>query len=62
MDLFQPTSLLDLWMSSILDDGLAIQCPSSINFTTLGMLSDESMINTNRHLLLGKVFSTFLIE
>jgi hypothetical protein len=49
-------------MSSILEDGLAIQCPSSINFTTLEMLSDESMINTNRHLLLGKVLSTFLIE
>jgi hypothetical protein len=61
IDLIQPTSPLDLWMSSILDDGLAIQCPSSINFTTFGMLSDESMINTNRHLL-GKVWSNSLIE
>ncbi len=56
LDLVQPTSPLDKWMSSVLDDALGIQCPTSLNFTTLEILSDESMINTNHHLL-GKVFS-----
>lgn len=56
LDLVQPTSPLDKWMSSVLDDALGIQCPTSLNFTTLEILSDESMINTNHHLL-GKLFS-----
>ncbi|XP_046640672.1 probable glutamate receptor isoform X1 [Daphnia pulicaria] len=53
LDLVQPTSPLDKWMSSVLDDALGIQCPTSLNFTTLEILSDESMINTNHHLLGG---------
>ncbi len=56
LDLVQPTSPLDKWLRFVLDDALGIQCQTSLNFTTLEILSDESMINTNHHLL-GKVFS-----